>query len=237
MLRAERDKAREAWVATRAPASETDADPISKDSPVTLKLYYSPGACALASHIALEESGLPFELQKIDLRQGEQKSPDYLLVNPAGSTPALATDEGVLTENAVIMAWVAKGAPHLTPEPGSYAFWKMQSFNGYLASSLHPALGRLLFARPPLEGEAREAATQFALLKLGVVEDSLYKGPWAMGESYTVADGYLYVFCRWAKAAGLLDPARFPKLDAHIDAMQARPAVQRALATEGQEPL
>jgi glutathione S-transferase len=201
---------------------------------LTLKLYYSPGACALASHIALEESGLAFDLQKIDLRQGEQKTPDYLAINPVGSTPALVTDEGVLTENLVIMAWVAKSAPHLTAEPGSFAYWKMHALNGYLASSVHPAIGRVLFPRPPLEGEARAIALDLALSKYGVVEDSLYKGSWVMGEAYTVADGYLYVFCRWAKTAGLLDSARFPKLNAHIEKMQARPAVQRALATEGQ---
>ena len=76
---------------------------------MALKLYYSPGACALASHIALEESGAAFDLQKMDLRQGEHKTPDFLAINPAGSTPALVTDEGVLTENLVIMAWVARG--------------------------------------------------------------------------------------------------------------------------------
>lgn len=204
---------------------------------MTLKLYYSPGACALASHIALEESGLAFDLQAVDLRQGEQKTPDYLAINPVGSTPALVTDEGVLTENLVIMAWVAKSAPHLTAEPGSFAFWKMQSINGFMASSLHPALSRLLFPRPPLEGEARAAALDVALAKFGVIEDSLYKTPWVMGERYTVADGYLYVFCRWARAAGFLDADRFPKLNAHIEKMQERPAVQRALAMEGQAPL
>ena len=163
---------------------------------MTLKLYYSPGACALASHIALEESGLPFQLQKVDLKAGEQKTPDYLTINPAGSTPALVTDEGVLTENLVIMAWAARGAAHLTPEPDSFDFFKMQSFNGFLASSLHPALSRLLFARPPVEGDAKAAAEDLARLKFGVIEDSLYRAPWAMGERYTVADGYLYVFCR-----------------------------------------
>ncbi len=202
---------------------------------MTLKLFYSPGACALASHIALEESGLAFDLQKVDLRQGEQKTPDYLAVNPAGSTPALVTDEGVLTENLVIMAWTAQSAPHLAPAPTTFAYWKMQSLVGFLGSSLHPAISRVLFARPPLEGEARSAALDYALAKYAIVEDSLYKGPWAMGETYTVADGYLYVFCRWVKAGGLLVADRFPKLNAHIDAMQARPAVQRALATEGQE--
>ncbi len=201
---------------------------------MALNLYYSPGACALASHIALEEAGLAFGLHKIDLKRGEQKTPDYLAINPAGSTPALVTEDGVLTENLVIMTWVARGAPHLTPEPDSFAFFKMQSFNGFLASSLHPALSRVIFMRPPLEGEARDAAIQVALAKFGVIEDSLYREPWAMGESYTVSDGYLYVFCRWGRTNGLLDPARFPKLNAHIEKMQERPAVQRALEVEGQ---
>jgi glutathione S-transferase len=200
---------------------------------LTLKLYYSPGACALASHIALEESGTAFDLQTVDLRQGEQKTPEFLAINPAGSTPALVTDEGVLTENLVIMAWVARGAPHLTPAPDSFAFAKMQSFNGFLGSSLHPAIGRVLFARPPLEGEARAAAVELAMSRYRLVEDAFFKGPWVMGENYTVADGYLYVFCRWVKAAGLLDADRFPKLNAHIAKMQERPAVQRALAAEG----
>jgi glutathione S-transferase len=109
----------------------------------------------------------------------------------------------------------------------------MQSFNGFLGASLHPAIGRVLFAKPPLEGEARATALDVAMGKYGLVEDALFKGPWVMGESYTVADGYLYVFCRWVKAAGLLDAERFPKLNAHIGRMQERPAVQRALAVEG----
>ena len=82
-----------------------------------LKLYYSPGACALASHIAFEEAGPDYEGVKIDLKKGEQKTPDYLAINPAGVTPALATDQGVLTENAVIMPWIADrpGRPCIRP--------------------------------------------------------------------------------------------------------------------------
>jgi glutathione S-transferase len=200
-----------------------------------LKLYYSPGACALGSHIALEESGADFELSRVDLRQGEQKTPEYLAVNPVGSTPALVTDEGILTENLVIMGYIAQTHPEakLADVKSSFWFGKMQAFNGYLASSLHPAVGKALFARPPLEGEARDAAIEFAMSKYRMVEDTLFKGPWAMGDNYTVADGYLLVFTRWAKQAGLLDPARFPKLNDHLTRMQARPAVQRAMTTEG----
>ena len=200
-----------------------------------LKLYYSPGACALASHIALEEAGADYEIEKIDLRQGEQKTPEYLAINPAGSTPALVTDEGVLTENLVIMGYVAQTHPEakLADNESSFNFGKMQSFNGFLGSSLHPAVGKVLFARPPLEGEARDAAMEIALAKYRIVEDSLFKGPWAMGEHYTVADGYLAVFTRWGRQAGFLTKEAFPKLNDHLDRVQARPAVQRVLAAEG----
>lgn len=200
-----------------------------------LKLYYSPGACALASHIALEEAGADYEIEKIDLRQGQQKTPEYLAINPAGVTPALVTDEGVLTENLVIMGYVAQTHPEakLADNDSSFNFGKMQSFNGFLGSSLHPAVGKVLFARPPLEGEAKDAALDLALAKYRIVEDSLFKGPWVMGEQYTVADGYLAVFTRWGRQAGFLTVEAFPKLNDHLDRVQARPAVQRVLAAEG----
>lgn len=200
-----------------------------------LKLYYSPGACAMASHIALEEAGADYELVKIDLSAGEQRTPAFLAVNPAGSTPALVTDDGILTENAVIMGYVAQTHPDasLAADATSFGFSKMQSLNGFLSASVHPAIGRVLFSRPPLEGETRQTAVDAALSKYDVVEQSLLKGPWAMGEAYTVADGYLSVFTRWARQAKLLDTDRFPRLNAHLDAVQARPAVQRVFAAEG----
>ena len=200
-----------------------------------LKLYYSPGACAMASHIALEEAGADYELVRIDLKKGEQKTPEYLAINPAGVTPALVTDQGVLTENLVIMGYVAQTHPEarLADVDSSFNFGKMQSFNGFLGASLHPAVSRALFGRPPLEGEAKAAALEVALGKYQLVEDVLLKGPWAMGEAYTVADGYLSVFTHWGRQAGFLDPARFPRLNDHLDRVQARPAVQRVLAAEG----
>lgn len=203
-----------------------------------LKLYYSPGACAMASHIALEEAGADYELVKIDLRKGEQRTPEYLAVNPAGSTPALVTDEGVLTENLVIMGYVAQTHPEaqLADLGSSFAFGKMQAFNGFLGSSLHPAIGPVLFAHPPLEGEARAAGLERALAKYDLVEQHLLKGPWAMGEQYTVADGYLSVFTRWLRLNHLLDKERFPKLNAHLNCVQARPAVMRVLHMEGLQP-
>ena len=200
-----------------------------------LKLYYSPGACAMASHIALEEAGADYEVVKIDLRAGEQKTPDYLAINPAGVPPALVTDQGVLTENLAIMSYVAQTHPQAKLADAASAFdvARLLAFNSFLGASLHPAVGRALFAKPPLEGDAKDAALETALAKYRLVEDHLFQGPWAMGEAYTVADGYLSVFTRWGRQAGFLDKARFPKLNDHLDRVQARPAVQRVLAAEG----
>lgn len=199
-----------------------------------LKLYYSPGACAMASHIALEEAGAAYELQKIDLRQGEQRTPEYLAINPAGVTPALATEQGVITQNVAILAYVAQTHPQTSLAPTqAYAFARMQTFNAWLASSLHPAIGKVLFSRPPLEGAARDEALEQALARYDLAEQHLLVGPWALGADHSVTDGYLMVFTRWARQADLLDKARFPGLNAHLDRVQSRPAVQRALAAEG----
>ena len=198
-----------------------------------LKLYYSPGACAMASHIALEEAGADYELQKIDLKKGEQRTPEYLAVNTAGSTPAMATGQGVITQNVAILAYVAQTHPQakLAPLDDAYAFARMQGFNAWLASSLHPAIGKVLFSR--LEGAARDEALELAFAKYDLAEQHLLAGPWALGADHSVTDGYLMVFTRWARQADLLDKARFPGLNAHLDRVQSRPAVQRALAAEG----
>ncbi len=198
-----------------------------------LKLYYSPGACALASHIALEEAGADYEIEAVNLGAGEQKRPEFLAINPAGATPALVTDKGPLTQNLVIMGYVAQTYPDakLAANDDSYEFGRMQAFNAFLGSSVHPAMSQLLFRG--LEGEARVAALETVLQKLDLIETKLLGTPWAMGADYTVADGYLSVFTRWARQASLLDRARCPKLNDHLDAVQARPAVQRVLAAEG----
>lgn len=200
-----------------------------------LKLYISPGACALASHIALEEAGADYETQVIDLKTGQQRTPEYLAVNPAGVTPALQTDHGVITQNAAILAFVAQTHPDrkLAPTDDPYAFAAFNAFNGFLASSLHPAIGKVLFSRPPLDGDARAAAVEQALAKYQLVEDHWLQGPWVFGEGFTLADGYLAVFTRWARQASLLDPVRFPGLNGHLDRVQARPAVSRVLEAEG----
>jgi glutathione S-transferase len=204
-----------------------------------LTLYYSPGACAMASHSALEEAGADFALEKIDLKKGEQRTPEYLAVNPAGSTPALKTDKGVITQNAAILTFVAETYPNagLAPVDDPFEMARFNAFNGFLGSSLHPALGKVLFSHPPLQDETKDQAMDQALAKLDLAEQHLVEGPWVFGERWTLADDYLMVFERWARQARLLDPARYPKLNAHLDAVQSRPAVARMLKSEGLEPL
>lgn len=200
-----------------------------------LKLYISPGACALASHIALEEAGADYETEVIDLKTGQQRTPEYLAVNPAGVTPALQTEKGVITQNAAILAFVAQTHPDrkLAPIDDPHAFAAFNAFNGFLGSSLHPAIGKVLFSRPPLDADAKAQAVEQALAKYQLVEDHWLQGPWLFGEGFTLADGYLAVFTRWARQFRLLDPAGFPGLNDHLDRVQARPAVARVIAAEG----
>lgn len=200
-----------------------------------LKLYYSPGACAIASHIGLEEAGADYEIEKIDLRAGQQRTPEYLAINPAGVTPALQTSEGVITQNSAILAYVAQTHPQagLANLNDPFQFARFQAVNGWLASSLHPAIGKALFSKPPLGGEAKDEAVKVALEKYDLAENHLLTGPWVLGEDYSMSDGYLMVFTRWARQAGLLDKTRFAKLNDHLDRVQARPAVQRVLEAEG----
>jgi glutathione S-transferase len=210
-----------------------------------LKLYFSPNACSLAPHIALEEAGADYEAVRVDFKSGEQRSERYLAINPKGRVPALATDRGTLTEVAVILGWIAQTYPtaHLKPEGDFFTFSKMQEFNIYLASTVHVGFAHLFrterwadSAEAIAEIKAKVPAALGPLLKL--IEQRFADGrPWVMGEQYTVADPYLYVMDRWLERDGVGGSARFPGMVGHRGRMQTRPAVQRVLAAEGLAPL
>ena len=105
------------------------------------KLYYAPGTCALASHIALEEAGADYSAVRLDFKSNQQQSQEYLKVNPKGRVPALVTDKGVLTETPAILAYVAQTFPNakLAPLDDAFAFAQAQSFNNYLCATVHVA--------------------------------------------------------------------------------------------------
>jgi glutathione S-transferase len=206
-----------------------------------IRLYYAPGACSLAVHIALEEAGAEFELERVDFRAGAQRSPAYLAVNPKGRVPTLQTDRGVLTECVAILAWIAQSWPEarLAPLEDAWAFAQMQSFNAFLASSVHPAWAHVSRPERYADGEAAAAAMRNKGPEaLGgfyrIIEERFADGqPWANGEAYTVSDPYLAVITGWIMGRALLDFAQFPAAADHRRRTLERPAAQRALAREG----
>ena len=205
---------------------------------MTMKLFYSTGSCALASHIALEEAGADYEAVRISLKDGDQRKPEYLKLNPKGRVPVLVTDSGVLTENVAILAFVAQSYPaaRLAQLDDPFAFAKMQAINSYLSSTVHVAhahKGR--GSRWADEPDAIEAMKKKVPQSVGdsfeMIERELFAGPWVIGNDYTVADAYLYTLASWLEGDSI-DPKRFPKVFDHRNRMEQRPAVQRVLAAE-----
>ncbi|WP_428153586.1 glutathione S-transferase family protein [Brevundimonas sp.] len=201
-----------------------------------LTLYTAPGSCSRASHIALEESGLDFEVRLLDFSKAEQREPTYLAINPKGRVPALATDQGVLTESPAILAYIAALAPAgLLAPTDPFAFARMQAFNLYLATTIHVAHAHGRRASRWSDDATAQASmaakvTQNMRDGFALIEADL-TGDWVMGDAYTVADPYLFTFAGWLETDGV-DIADFPRVQAHFERMQARPAVQRALVAK-----
>ena len=203
-----------------------------------LKLYFAPGTCALATHIALAEAGADYTAERIDFKTNQQQSPEYLAINPKGRVPALVTDRGVLTENVAMLAYIAQTFPKakLAPVDDPYAFAEVQAINSYLSSTVHVAHSH--------KGRGYRWATEessFADMKktlpksmgavFALLEQKMLKGPWMMGESYTICDPYLFTLTGWLEGDGV-DIATLPKVADHFKRMKDRPAVQKALAEE-----
>ncbi|HIJ61783.1 MAG TPA: glutathione transferase GstA [Rhodospirillaceae bacterium] len=199
-----------------------------------MKLYYTPGACSLASHIALREAGLPFDLEAVDL--GSKKTAggaDFLAINSKGYIPALALDDGaVLTEGVSIMLWVAAQAPTkgLAPNAASPQYPKLVEWMIFIATELHKAAGGLF--NPAYPDEARTIMKANLARRLDWADQALAVGPFLMGNVFTVADGYLFTVFSWLPHLGL-DQGKWPNLNAHFTRVKARPAVAAALKGEG----
>lgn len=189
-----------------------------------MKLYYSNGSCSLASHITLEEAGAKFEAVRINLREGEQKKPEYLAINPKGKVPTLVVDGGVITENPAIMSYVADTHPQakLLAPPGELARAKAQEWLAWCASTVHRDFSPLFRDKDNVEQRklVQSHLDQF---------DAWLKGPYVLGESFSIADSYTLVFTLWAGKFGLTVG---PKMRASAKALMQRPAVQRAVQTQ-----
>ncbi len=204
-----------------------------------MKFFYGPGSCALASHIALEEAGADYMAHRMDLKAGDQRKPAYLAINPKGRVPALVTDRGILTENPAILAFVAQSfaKAKLAPLDDPFAFAAVQAFNSYLASTVHVAHAhgrrgyRWADDQSSFDDMKRKLPETMGAC-FDLIEHEMFKGPWVMGEAYTICDPYLFTIAEWLEDDGV-DPARFPKVHDHRRRMAERPAVKRALTAEG----
>jgi glutathione S-transferase len=203
-----------------------------------LKLYYAPNTCSLATHIALDEAGADFAIQRLSFAANEQRGPEYLAINPKARVPALQTDRGVLTETPAMLAFVAQTFPdaRLAPLDDPYAFAEVQAFNSYLCSTVHIAHAHRMRGYRWADDEAAFAAMRsFVPKSVGacfeLIETKMLKGPWVMGETYTLCDAYLFTLAQWLEGDGV-DPSTIPAVMAHRQRMSERPAVQRAIAAE-----
>ena len=200
-----------------------------------MKLYYSPGACSLADHIALEWSGLPYEARRVS--REERKSPEYLAINPAGAVPALQDGDWVLTQNGAILHYIADLAPQaaLAGDGTPRGRAEVNRWLALVNSDVHPAFKPLFGATDYLDDPAAIARTQAdARAKLRLlferIDQQLAGRDWIAG-TRSIADPYLFVVTRWAKG-NQVDLHGLGNLERHFQRMSADPAVRKVLAEE-----
>jgi glutathione S-transferase len=202
-------------------------------------LFYAPGTCALASHIALEEVGASYRTVRLNFGANDQRKPDYLAINPKGRVPALVTEQGILTETPAILAFIAQSFPNARLAPlDPFTFGRAQAFNSYLCSTVHVAHAhRRRGARwaddPASHADMQRKVPQTIGECFELIEREMFEAPWVLGDSYSICDPYLFTLSGWLEGDGV-DPARFPKVQAHSRRMAARPAVAKVLAEQQQ---
>jgi glutathione S-transferase len=205
-----------------------------------LTLYYARDTISLATHILLEEVGAPYSTVRIDFETTQQRSREYLKINPKGRMPALVTDRGILTETPAMLAYVAQsfGRPDLALIDDPFAFAQVQAINAYLCSSLH--INHAHRMRGPGWVDAKDAAAIAAMQRhvpvsvganYDLIESDMLKGPWVMGERYTICDPYLFTLAQWLETDGV-DPKRIPKVMDHRRRVGERAATKKAIAQE-----
>lgn len=199
-----------------------------------MKLYFSPGACSLSPHIALREAGLEFELSRVDFatkktRDGE----DFMAVNPKGLVPTLRLDSGeILTEGPAIVQYIADLRPEsgLAPAAGTMARVRLQEALNFISTELHKGFSPL-FSKDCPDAWKEVVKTKLAAA-FAEVDRTLAKQPYLTGDTFTVADGYLFTVANWTKYVGL-SLETWPHVAAFVARTAERPAVHAALEAEG----
>ncbi len=201
-----------------------------------MQFFYAPTSISLAAHIVLDDAGAEYTAHRVDFAQNEQRSEAFLSINPKGRVPALETDEGLLTETPAILDYLAQTNPqaNLLPNCGPFALAKAQEFNAYLCSTVHVAHAHKNRGRRWVDDEAaleamRRQVPQSMLDVCSPIETDLLKGPWVMGEQYTICDPYLFAITRWLEGDSV-DVNLLPRIAAHRQRMRERPVVARLMA-------
>ena len=202
---------------------------------MTIKLFYTPGACSLSPHIALREAGLGFDLVQVDLAAKKTEHGDnYLTINPKGYVPALLTDSGeLITEGAIIVQYIADQRPEsgLAPAAGTAERRRVQEWLHFIATELQKGLGPI--NNPKANDELRQVLKQRLFLRFDFLSKSLEGKKYLLGDTFTVADGYaFYVLRGLRKLEGQAAFDQRPVLKAYFERISARPAVQAVLTAE-----
>ncbi|WP_250508676.1 glutathione transferase GstA [Caballeronia sp. GACF4] len=199
-----------------------------------MKLFYKAGACSLASHIALVESGLPFDIEAVDLKAKVTASgADFTKINAKGYVPALVLDNGdVLTEGPAIMQYIADQAPakHLAPLNDAMARYRLQGWLTFIGTELHKNFSP--FFNPSASSDWRAAAMSNLERRLAYTAQQLEDKPYLLGDEFSIGDAYLFTVLGWAKFIDL-DLGKWPVLVAYRSRVGERAGVQAALKAEG----
>lgn len=199
-----------------------------------MKLYYSPGACSLSPHIALQEAGLSYDLVRVDLKAKKlEDGSDYTQINPKGQVPALGLDNGdLLTEGAVIVQMIADQAPakNLAPAHGTSERYKLQEWLNFVASELHKNFSPLF--QPAIPDDVKKFFSDRIMGKFKYADQMLAGRDYLMGDHFTVPDAYLFTMLAWADRMKM-DLSGLTNLMAYKARVAARPKVQDALKAEG----
>ncbi len=196
-----------------------------------MQLYYAPRTISVAVAIALEEAGQDYEAIRLDFADGEQTKPAYKQINPKGRVPALAVDGGILTETGALLDYIATIAPQagLVPEDPVMAA-RMREVMYYLASTMHvnhahKMRGQRWADKKSSWKDMKDKVAQTMTASCKYISSNGLRGPFVLGEAFSLADAYLYVVCSWLEGDGV-DVSAFPKILAFRETMEARPSVQ-----------
>jgi len=199
-----------------------------------MKLYFSPGACSLSPHIVLREAGVPFDLEKVDLKTKRTESgADYNALNPKGQVPLLRLDDGdALTEGPAIVQYIADHSPAagLAPAAGTKARYRLLEWLNYITSELHKSFGSLFAPNTP--DEYKRIVREGLGKKLAYLDKELAGKPFLLGDGFSVADAYLFTVLNWTRVLSI-DLSGFANLVAYQTRIAERPKVREALRAEG----